>query len=129
MKAESQKLYFSSAFDFLPIFLNSSILDEKNQSWKASRKSKAKSQKPKNFGCKKLKSEKSGHMKKFKAKSVIIDGNAESRKRKFHHTAFQLCSQPFSWIQYFLVPVLEPPGSFRFRFSAFLPDPAAFDGI
>jgi len=42
------------------------------------------------LGVKKLKAEKSGHMKKLKAKSFIIDGKAESQKRKFNHTAFQL---------------------------------------
>ena len=40
---------------------------------------------------KKLKAEKSGHMKKLKAKSFIINGKIESQKRKFYHTAFQLC--------------------------------------
>ena len=34
-----------------------------------------------------------GNMKKFKAKSFIIDGKAKSRKRKFYYTAFQLCSR------------------------------------
>jgi len=29
--------------------------------------------------------------KKLKAKSFIIDGKAKSQKRKFYHTAFQLC--------------------------------------
>ena len=32
-------------------------------------------------------------MKKLKAKSFIIDGKAESQKRKFYHTALQLYNQ------------------------------------
>ena len=64
---------------------------KKKQIWKASRKPGAKRQKPRNFGCEKLKAEKSGHTKKFKAKSFIINGEAKSQKRKFYHTAFQLC--------------------------------------
>ena len=55
--------------------------DESRQELKAGRIS----------GIKSWKLKKSGHMKKLKAKSFIIDGKAESQKQKFYHTVFLLC--------------------------------------
>ena len=44
----------------------------------------------KSWKLKKVGTWKSGRMKKLKARSFIIDGKAESQRRKFYHTAFQL---------------------------------------
>ena len=89
MEAESKSFILLRLLTFFPFFL---IFDNKKaRAGKLAESQELEAKSRRIPGVKSWKLKTSGHMKKLKAKSFIIDGKAESQKRKFYHTAFQLC--------------------------------------